>query len=316
MNRRDFLRLSGLTTVPIAVPLLASCERKPKPEARPTSPTPSTGSLSASEALAAETRPLSEVVTAKDGQIQIGNAQAETLVGAGRIAVGLRKDNAAITDSIVTVYVGQDADKPPVASARASWVQGEMAAMGLYVADLSIPSAGEWLVGVTARRKDGTVYGGGVTIDVVATSPSPVAGQPAISVVTPTTADPGGADPLCSNSPPCPMHEISLDAALKNGKPTVLTIAAPAYCATETCGPVVRLVSAAMPAYADRYNFVHIEAYDKDDIRTLVPAAAAWKLTSEPFTFFIDAAGIVRDRLPGAFGEVELGNRIAALERP
>lgn len=191
-----------------------------------------------------------------------------------------------------------------------------MAALGLYVADLSFPSAGEWLVAVIARRKDGTVYGSGLTIDVSDSSPSPIAGQPAISVETPTTAEPGAADPLCSNVPPCPMHEISLDAALTNGKPTVLTIGAPAYCQTETCGPVVRLVAAAMPAYADRYNFVHIEAYDKDDPRTLTPPAAAWKLTSEPFTFFIDKAGVVRDRLPGAFGEVELGNRIAALERP
>jgi hypothetical protein len=110
------------------------------------------------------------------------------------------------------------------------------------------------------------------------------------------------------------MHEISLDAALKNGKPTVVTIAAPAYCKSETCGPVVHLVTTARTAYADRYNFIHIEAYDKDSVGTLVPAADAWHINSEPYTFFVDAQGIVKDRLAGAFGADELAKRLAALQ--
>jgi hypothetical protein len=253
-------------------------------------------------------------VNANTGRLTVGGAEGEVLVDANRFAFGLLKDNKPVTDATVMVYIGQNADDPPVATARGSWIQGEMAPRALYVADLGFPRAGEWLVGVTARLKDGTVYGGGSSITVLDKSSAPTAGQAAVSVATPTVADPLGADPLCSEAPPCPMHAVSLDLALKSGKPTVLTVAAPAYCQSETCGPVVRLVKTAQPSYADRYNFIHVEAYDKDTVGTLQPAAAAWGLNSEPFVFFIGADGNVKDRLDGAFGEEELATRLKALQ--
>lgn len=310
MDRRNFLRLSGLVTIPIAVPLLSSCTEKPK-KAQPADPTatPSTSATTGSGSL-------QSLVNANGGRVDVINAQQETLVNGKRAAFGLVKDNKPVTDATVTVYIGQDADLPPVATARGAWVQGEMAPRALYVAEVDFPQAGEWLLGVSARLKDGTVYGGGASITVGTTSPSPLVGQPAISVATPTVGKPLDADPLCSNAPICPMHAISLDQALTNGKPTVLTFSAPAFCKTETCGPVVRLITTASAGYADRYNFIHVEAYDKDKTDVLVPAAGdgGWKLTSEPFTFFIDGNGMVADRLPGAFGEDELATRLMALQ--
>jgi len=308
VDRRDFLKLSGLVTFPVAVPLLSSCSSKPAAtKADPTRPAPSSA--------AAPTGSLQSLVNANSGRIgQVINEQAETLAGGNRVAFGLVNANKPITGATVTVYIGQDADQPPVATAPATWVQGEMAARALYVAELAFPRAGDWLLGVSATLPDGKVLGGGASIAVLDTSTSPITGQPAISIKTPTVSDPAGADPLCSEAPPCPMHALSLDAALKNGKPTVLTFAAPAYCETELCGPVVRLVKNALPSYADRYNFVHVEAYDKDTPKELRQPAKDWKLTSEPFTFFIDAKGIVSDRLPGAFGADELAKRLKALE--
>lgn len=319
MDRRDFLRLSGLVTIPIAVPLLSSCSSDSKaPRSKATGP--ATGSTSAtsaasSSAVSSSGAPgsLQSLVNANSGRMDVADAQAETLTKSSRIAFGLLMERKPLTDVMATVYVGKDPDQPPTATARASWIQGEMAPRALYVAEIDFPTAGDWLVGVVARLKDGTVYGGGVNIAVHDTSTSPIAGSKAISVATPTTADLLGADPLCSNVPPCHMHAVSLDAALKNGKPTVLTISAPAYCQTETCGPVVRLIEATVATYAARYNFVHIEAYDKDAVGELRAPAKAWGLQSEPFTFFIRADGIVNDRLPGAFGEDELGARLKAL---
>ena len=40
---------------------------------------------------------------------------------------------------------------------------------------------------------------------------------------------------------------------------------------------------------------------------------AAWKFQIEPWTYFVDAKGIVKSRLPGAFGEAELAEHVAAL---
>jgi hypothetical protein len=303
LNRRQFLTLGALS-LPV-VPAVAACtkEKKPPAAASPTVPPAEAGSLV-------------QLVTGGDGLLRIGDAQGENLVGSNRLAFGLRtEDNTAVTDADVTVYIGRqgEQDKPPAAQAKATWLQGEMARMAVYVAQVNFPTPGRWLVGVQAKTKDGKTLNGGVELPVVDTSLSPVPGQPAISVATPTIDNPMDADPLCSNAPVCSMHAVSLDAALKNGKPTVITFAAPAYCQSETCGPVVHLVDAAAKQAGDKANFIHVEAYDKDTVGTLTPTLTAWKFQIEPWTFFIDGKGIVKDRIPGAFGETELADRVAAL---
>ncbi len=313
MNRREFLRLTGLVTLPVAVPLLSSCTGKKGGTSGSPSPTDVQASATFVEGS------LASLANASPERADLIDAQPETLLGEGRLAFGLRSQNAALVGANLTLYIGQDPDKPPTATTRASWVQGELADKGLYVAEFTFPSAGEWLVGLKAQTKDGRAYGGGARVAVKATSQAPIKGQPAISVPTPTTGNLLGADPLCSNAPVCSMHAISLDAALKNGKPTVLTFSAPAYCATETCGPVVRLVDAEAKKVAGKANFIHVEAYDKDNPSpdAMQPPLVAWHVNqiAEPFTFFIDAKGIVVDRLPGAFGEQELADRVAKLLR-
>jgi hypothetical protein len=304
LNRRDFLRLSALA-VPIGLPALASCSNNSKPPAgsSTTAPPAAAGSLE-------------QLVTGGDGLLRIGDAQGENLVGSGRVAFGLRSDtNEPVTDAAVTVYVGRqgEQDKPPVAQAQASWLQGEVATMALYVATVTFSTPGEWLMGVQAKTTHGKTLNGGTALTVLDRSPSPVPGQRAIAVPTPTTDNPMNADPLCSNVPVCSMHATSLDVALNSGKPTVVTFAAPAYCQSETCGPVVRLVDAAAKKASGMANFIHVEAYDKDSVGTLTKPVAAWKFQLEPWTYFIDAKGIVKDRIPGAFGDTELAQRVAAL---
>lgn len=157
---------------------------------------------------------------------------------------------------------------------------------------------------------------GGTTVTVSTESPSPVPGQPAISFATPTVAKPLGADPLCSRRPkPCSMHAISLDAALKNGKPTVVTFSAPSFCQTETCGPVVEIVEREAQAAGGAINFIHVEAYVKPKTPPypLAPAMKAWKFSTEPWTYFIDGKGVVFDRISGGLGPEEVTLRVMAL---
>jgi hypothetical protein len=138
-------------------------------------------------------------------------------------------------------------------------------------------------------------------------------GDRAIATRTPTTKEPMGADPLCSDAPVCSMHAVSLDKALTNGKPTVITFAAPAYCQSETCGPVVRLIEKQAERVGSKANFIHVEAYDKDKVGVLTKPLTEWKFLIEPWTYFIDAKGVVKSRLPGAFGEAELAEHVAGL---
>ncbi|MCA1825167.1 MAG: hypothetical protein LC640_13140, partial [Frankia sp.] len=163
-----------------------------------------------------------------------------------------------------------------------------------------------------ATTKDGARLRGGTSLTVAAKSKSPVRGERAVSVVTPTTARPDGADPLCSRKPVCSGHAVSLDAALRNGKPTVVTFAAPAFCVSELCGPVVDIVDRIARPQQRALNYVHVEAY-RDHGKNNAPPLDAWHFSSEPWTYFIGRDGVVTDRLAGALGDTEVKTRLARL---
>ena len=296
MDRREFLRASALTTL---VPLLGACgDDKPTTG---TFPTPSPGTA------------LENVGLGRARGLQVIDAEAELIVGASRYAFGLLDPNGApVTDATVRVYVGRSASAPPITVVSATQLREGVGDKALYVAKVPFPQDGDWLVAVTADTSEDAGLVGGTRVTVKKSSKSPMPGQRAISVATPTTAAPGGADPLCSRNPVCSMHTLSLDAALRNGKPTVVTFSAPAFCQTEVCGPVVDIVDRIGKERADAMNFIHVEAYRQRG-KVLAPALTGWKFDSEPWTYFIDKVGIVSDRISGALGAEEVTERVSAL---
>lgn len=301
LDRRQFLRLSALA-VPLTVPLLSACGGDDDPKTGDTPPT-------IDNSLALE-----QIGNDYANGLRIGSGESELVVGTSRFSFGiLDPTDGPVTDADVTVYAGRSAKAPALATAKARWIKEGVEDKALYVADLPFPAAGEWLVAVLAVDQHGAKTRGGLAVDVKATSPSPVKGQRAISTPTPTTAKPAGADPLCSRvAGACSMHAISLDAALKNGKPTVITFSAPAFCQTETCGPVVDIVDAIAKEKAGAMNFIHVEAFVNQG-KALAKPLTAWKFTSEPWTYFIDSKGVVSDRISGALGSAEVRDRVAKL---
>jgi len=203
----------------LAVPLAAACAKK---SGTSPSPTP-TGPKALQDVGPPGAAP----------GLTIGDAEAELLVGASRYAFGLVGPDGPLPGAQATVYVGTDPDKPPVSNATATELNDPgLTGRGLYVSTLSFPSAGEYFVAVVATTPSGS-FKGGTKVTVTAKSKAPMAGQRPPAVKTPTVADPMNAHPLCSRRPkPCSMHSVSLDAALRSGKPTVVVFAAPAFCQT------------------------------------------------------------------------------------
>lgn len=292
MNRRDLLRAAALT------PLLTACTSgKGDPQPSPTGPV----------AL--------ENVGGDGAELEIGDAEAELLQGASRYAFGLIGPDGPLAGAKATVYVGPDPTKPPVATVGAvEFTEPGLTDRGLYVAQVPFPTAGDYFVAVVAETASAS-FRGGTRVQVAASSPSPVAGQKAPSVKTPTTKEPLDADPLCSRRPkPCTMHAISLDQALKNGKPTVVVFAAPAFCQTELCGPDVEILQGVANRFAAQANFIHVEAYVDATTPTdgkLAPALNAFKFQSEPWLYVIDKSGVVSDRISGAYATREVEERLA-----
>ena len=172
---------------------------------------------------------------------------------------------------------------------------------------------GVWEMAVTFDGGSGSA-----AFQIAESSPSPVIGDKATPTKSPTTDDPEGVDPICTRDPVCSMHDVTIEDALAADKPAVFVFATPRFCTSRTCGPVVDFVEQAKEEYGDRASFVHIEVWknDKDAIGKPggeAPAFAEWKLQTEPWIYFVDAAGVVKERWMGAVGSAELTKAVDAL---
>ena len=230
-------------------------------------------------------------------------------VGPNRVAFAvLDKANKLVAAHNFQLYFGkgeQDKAQGPVPVTFADDGLGEHA---FYEAPVTFPSKGTWALLVAESTPQGMV-GGGTEVQVGAPSNVPNVGEAAISTPTPTFADHKGVAAVCTREPNDPMHDISLDAALKNGKPTVLVFASPKFCTSRLCGPVVDQVLRVHDELSAKANFIHVEVYQDENGKVLAPAMLAWKLEAEPATFVIDKNGIVRTRFigPVTAGEVRQG---------
>ncbi len=170
---------------------------------------------------------------------------------------------------------------------------------------------GIWVIDVTADGKSSKAAFQVVSKDQ---DGSPLVGEKALATESPTTTDPRGVDPICTRNPRCSMHDLTIADALAASKPVVIVFGTPRFCTSRTCGPVVDIVENAKKKFGDEASFVHVEVWrnDEDAINKpdgTAPAFAEWKLSTEPWTYFIDEEGVVRDRWIGALGvrEVETG---------
>lgn len=171
---------------------------------------------------------------------------------------------------------------------------------GVYTIDATFDQPGTWL---------GTLeYGGEQSAFFFAVHEKPqtvVIGQPAVVSKSPTVADPLGVDPLCTQDPPCPLHDKSLDTLVGGGRPIALLFATPARCQTRYCGPVLDMLLPMQEEYPG-VDFVHVEIYKDLTSEDVVPTVTDWHLPSEPWFFGIDAEGAVTARLDGAFDAAEI----------
>lgn len=141
--------------------------------------------------------------------------------------------------------------------------------------------------------------------------PGPTDKMPALK--TPTVADHLSVDPICTQNPPCKLHEVSLDAALAQARPVAYLVGTPKFCQTGICGPVLDVLETTAPAYVDKVTFIHQEVYqsaeqaaDKGSAATLAKAVQDLHLQSEPVLFITDASGIIRHRLDASYDATEL----------
>jgi hypothetical protein len=286
----------------------------------------------------------SSAAAPQSADVQPVFAFSEAVAGRNRLAIGLLRDNTPLNDPNAKVHLkffNLDENNAQPQGETDAIYYGQGLPAGFYVAYPTFDKPGNWGVEIQVQlpgqAKPSTSK---QRLEVKPSSNVPTVGQPAISTRTLTVKDVPDLAQLSSGANPDPaMYQISLDQALKNGKPTALLFATPAFCRTATCGPSLDVMQGLQKTYGDKVNFIHVEVYKypfSDSVqaqeqaaataakekRDLTPAEAntgladamvAWHLQSEPWLFLIDARGTVAARFEGGITKEEIGPMLEKL---
>ncbi|MCY3913778.1 MAG: hypothetical protein OXG43_11120 [Chloroflexi bacterium] len=190
---------------------------------------------------------------------------------------------------------------------------------GYYVVEgAEFDTPGIWSAELTVDPPDAAAFRAQAAFNVNAQPSAPGVGMAAVSIDHPTLDDVADVEQLSSSVDPVPdMYAVTVAEALAEGLPLVVQFSTPRFCVAHMCGPVYEEVAALHQTYGDRVRFIHLEPFDLGIARSegrLVPTPAfqAWSLQTEPWTFVIDATGVVSARFEGMVGAAELD---AALQR-
>lgn len=252
-------------------------------------------------------------------QLSLQNAQSQLPAGRARFAFGLLDANNRLIEGVAPrVWLASDQTSRARGPFPGRWLKltgydktGDRSPRsdvpGYYLAEVDVPEPGRWLtlalVEVAAERAaaHGAIPVRKRVVAQVGTKPP--------SVPTRVATSPMDRRRLCTRKPPCPMHYISFDQALKSGRPTVLSVATPLLCESRMCGPVVDEQLLAFQKFGrSKANFIHFEIYPQRDEDKPAPLYRAFGFQSEPWTLVIDHTGVIRARFgDGPVAAPEIG---------
>lgn len=300
LSRREFVRAATVAVGAIAFPgVLGACSKDAAPK---------------------QARSLKELV---DARVAAGAKRGLSVFLGGEdyveaipnyVAFGLVRDQAGpITGAEAKVWLaaGVAGEGPPSGPVSAPWGGYAKpdaplpAPQGVNAADLTFDRAGVWQMLVEVESQGSRLIGtSAIQVKPAGGASTLLPGQGALRTKTPTAKDPRGVRPICTRTPACGFHKLTLADALDSGKPTAFIIAAPKYCMSRTCGPNLEELIAVAREFGDRANFVHAEVYRSDkpeDIQRQIvsPAYLEWKLQSEPWLFLIGRDGEIAQRFEG-----------------
>ena len=295
-------RIALAVLTPIVALLVAACGTSVEPAPQPTqTQEPTTQATTATASPSASEAPL-----------QVALASSDVSVGSNRIAFGLIDSVSgplrnASDVQLTTFFLTSAGQEGPIEDVKAIFRQWPSGLSGVYTSQVSFDRAGDWGLGVVVTGADGSTRTGSARISVREVSLSPAIGSPVPRSKSKTSRDVASLEELTSDSnPDHALYEMTIAEALDTGKPLVVTFATPAYCRTSTCGPQVDVIRDSKAQHQGEANYIHIETFDnpqeiQGDLSNarVSPTFTEWNLPSDPWTFVVDAEGMVYAKFEG-----------------
>lgn len=202
----------------------------------------------------------------------------------------------------------------------------EGSGVGVYEAAVDLDRAGFWGAQVAVELAGETVTAT-AAFPVVEEHRVPTVGDPAPRTENATIDDPKGLDPIAIDSraqgedaeiPAPELHDTTIASALDAGRPVVVVISTPVYCASQFCGPITDHVAGLAGEYGDRAEFVHLEVWEDFNAEELNDAAAEWVFDeefggNEPWVFLVGADGTIQARWDNVLDGAELESMLEGL---
>jgi hypothetical protein len=214
-----------------------------------------------------------------------------------------------------------------VAEAEATFIWAIEPRVGVYVADVDLPTSGQYGVEFTTTPAGGGAETIRTTMDVQPSSDVVSVGDKAPASSTPTLDQVGGDVAKISTDPkPVPaFYETSIAQAVAAKEPFVVAFATPKFCVTQQCGPTLDRLKPIAARHPD-VTVINVEPYLLEDVDgqlqpvltdgNLTPAQATndWHLPTEPWVFVVDRDGIVTHSFMLIFSDEELDQAMSEVE--
>jgi hypothetical protein len=255
---------------------------------------------------------------------ELGMASSIFTVGNDRLAFGIIDNRSGFVYGKTAIYVapspGKPAEGPYPAPADVLVTQGRYRSKqaateaspfaAVYAAQVPFKRPGSYSI-LAVTQTGSKTYASPGQIKVIAERDDriPGVGDRPPRVKTDTLGSAGGdIASIDTRVPPSDMHAKSF-ADVLGKKPVALLFATPQLCQSRVCGPVVDVALQLKAKYGDRFEFIHQEVYQDNQVtKGLREPLRRFNLPTEPWLFVVGRDGRITARLEGSFG-------LAAFER-
>lgn len=252
-----------------------------------------------------------------DAAGRIASSNGSIGIGAQRVLVAVTDQSTGemiATPDVTPAAVLRDDIGSPLGEYEGEFVWTIPDVVGLYAFYMDIPGPATYQLTIDAGSLGELGPIGFVAVD----DPIQIAvGEEAPRSDSRTLDDAPLEDLTSDLTPLVSFYEMTVAEAIEAG-PSVIVFATPAWCTSQTCGPMLDQVQELAPEYPN-LNYVHVEIYenihvtDREDLVVVPAVEEDWTLPSEPWLYVTDSDGTVTAAFEGALSDGELRDALEAV---